>query len=180
MLVTNDDGLAVMARSLRNQGRAADAGWLAHARLGYNYRLSDINCALGIAQMSRLDEFIARRAQVANWYLERLAEEDRLCLQVVPPQVEISWFVFVVRLTDDYSPAQRDEILAKLRGQGIGCSNYFTPIHLQPFYREEFGFREGAFPVTEALSARTIALPFHNGLREQDVDHVVRALRALL
>lgn len=180
MVVTDDDAIAEIVRSVRNQGRGSDGAWLTHVRLGYNYRLPDINCAIGIEQMRRLDEILQRRSQVAGWYLERLRDESRLMLQKHLPGVKLSWFVFVVRLTDDYTQQDRDRILNELRRRGIGCSNYFTPIHLQPFYRERFGYRPGAFPLTEALSARTIALPFHNRLSEQDVDRVVRTLRELL
>lgn len=180
MVVTDDDEVAATIRSMRNQGRAADGGWLAHVRLGYNYRLSDVSCAIGIEQMRRLDEIIAKRARVAGWYMDRFADERRVWLQDVSPQVTMSWFVFVVRLTDDYTQEQRDRILTQLQERGIGTSNYFTPIHLQPFYREQFGYKPGDFPQTEALAARTIALPFHNGLTEGEVDHVVRTLRSLL
>jgi perosamine synthetase len=180
MIVTDDDRLASLTRSLCNQGRDPDAGWLAHARLGYNYRLSDVQAAIGLVQMERLDEILAKRARVAGMYGERLSEEPRVSLMHVPPDVEMSWFVFVIRLSDDYTREQRDQILSGLSHRGIGCNNYFTPIHLQPFYVEAFGFREGDFPITEGLSARTIALPFHNHLSESDVDRVVEALRALL
>ena len=180
MLVTDDDEIAALARSVRNQGRDPEGGWLAHARLGFNFRLCDINCAIGVEQMRRLDEIMAKRARVADWYLERLTDEGRLQLQTIPRDVSINWFVFVVRLTDDYTPAQRDAILDELRRRGIGCSNYFTPIHLQPLYREQLGCEPGDFPVTEALSERTIALPFHNRLSEADVDHVVKTLWGLL
>jgi perosamine synthetase len=179
MVVTEDGAIAARVRSLRNQGRDPDAGWLQHARLGYNFRLDEMSCALGVVQMRRLDEILARRAQVAAWYQERLSDERRVAFQHVPDGVRISWFVMVVRLTDDYAQADRDAILARLRDAGIQCSNYFTPIHLQPFYRE-LGWRPGQFPVTETLAARTLALPFHNRLTEGDVDRVVRALRAAL
>jgi perosamine synthetase len=180
MIVTNDDRIAFMVRSLCNQGRDPDAGWLAHARLGFNYRMTDFQAALGTVQMRRLDEILTKRARVARMYIDRLADEPRLSVMHVPPHVQISWFVFVVRLSDEYTMAQRDAILAKLRQQGIGCNNYFTPIHLQPFYVERFGHRRGDFPITEALAERTIALPFHNHLTEADADHVVRTLRGLL
>ena len=180
MVVTNDDQIAAAVRSLRNQGRDPAAGWLAHARLGFNYRLSDINCAIGVEQMRRLDQIVARRAQVAGWYIARLTDEPRVRLMRIPPEVQISWFVFVIRLSDEYTQARRDDLLNRLAAQGIGCGNYFPPIHLQPFYRAEFGYQPGDFPITEALSARTIALPFHNRLREQDVDRVVTTLRKLL
>ena len=180
MIVTDDAEAADMARSLRNQGRGAGGGWLAHQRLGYNYRLCDINCALGIAQLRRVDEILAGRLRVAELYLARLADERRVRTQRIIDDVEMSWFVFVVRLSDDYKPEDRDRILVTLRERGIGCSNYFAPIHLQPFYVEQFQHREGDFPVTEALAARTIALPFHAGMTEADVDRVCTELQSLL
>lgn len=180
MVVTNDDKIAAACRSIRNQGRDPDAGWLAHARLGFNYRLCDINCALGAIQMERLDEILAKRSERANWYKARLSDETRITMQGEPDGVDMSWFVMVVRLSDDYSRADRDAILGKLREQQIQCSNYFQPLHLMPFYVETFGYQEGDFPITEALSARTIALPFHNGLSENDVDRVCAALKGVL
>jgi len=98
----------------------------------------------------------------------------------VPADVKLSWFVFVLRLDGNYDKARRDAILAGLRAKGIGCNDYFTPIHLQPFYVERFGYKPGDFPITESLSQRTIALPFHNHLTERDADYVVKALRELL
>lgn len=180
MIVTNDDELAFRCRSMRNQGRDPDAGWLQHARLGFNFRLSDVNCAIGIVQMQRLDEIVERRRRVANWYIERLVDVPEVRMQRVPADVQMSWFVFVVRLRDEFTQADRDRVLHDLRNVGIQCSNYFTPIHLQPFYAEQFGYRAGDFPVTEALSARTVALPFHNGLTEADVDRVVTELKRAL
>jgi perosamine synthetase len=180
MVVTNDDQIAAMCRSVRNQGRDPDAGWLAHARLGFNYRLCDINCALGLAQMNRLDEIIAKRTERANWYQQRLGDETRIAMQGIPAGVAMSWFVMVVRLSDDYTREDRDAILDKLRDKQIQCSNYFQPLHLMPFYRETFGYTDGDFPICEALSARTVALPFHNGLSESDIDRVVSELKAVL
>jgi perosamine synthetase len=180
MIVTNDDQLAFLSRSMRNQGRDPDAGWLQHARLGYNYRICDINCALGTVQMRRLDEILARRAQVAGWYRQRVVDEPRLTMMHIPEDVQIAWFVMVLRLSDDYAQADRDRILTRLREVGVACSNYFTPIHLQPFYQAQHGYRQGDFPITEALSARTLALPFHNLLGEDDVEAVMTELRKLL
>ena len=180
MMVTNDQQTADLVRSLRNQGRDAAGGWLAHQRLGYNFRISDINCALGIAQLERLDEILAQRKRVAELYLQRLEGETRIRLQRIRDDVEMSWFVFVVRLTDDYPPEARDKILTQLGERGIGCSNYFAPIHLQPFYVSEHGYRQGDFPVTEALAARTIALPFHHQVTADDVDRVCTELQRLL
>lgn len=180
MIVTDDAKLATLLRSLRNQGRDAGAGWLAHTRLGYNFRLSDINCALGLAQLTRIDEIVAARTRVAELYRARLGDDPRIALQRVEPDVEMSWFVQVVRLCDDYGQSDRDRVLRGLAERGIGCSNYFVPIHLQPFYVEQFGYQAGDFPICENLAARTIALPFHHELTESDVDVVCEELRKLL
>ena len=179
MIVTDDEPLADLCVSLRNQGRDAGAGWLAHARLGYNYRLSDINCALGISQLARLGEFIEARAGVAERYLEQLAGIEELVLPPPYTDGKMSWFVFVVRLADRFTQEQRDAVLADLRDQGITCSNYFTPVHLQPFYAD-LGYRPGDFPVCEKVAARTLALPFYNRLTEADQDLVVESLKSAL
>jgi len=179
MIVTDDDALADLCMSLRNQGRDPGAGWLAHARLGYNFRLSDINAALGLAQLARLPEFLRLRAEVARRYLEKLAEVEELVLPAPYTDGDISWFVFVVRLADRFTKKDRDAVLASLREQGIGTNDYFTPIHLQPFYRE-LGYKPGDFPVCEKVSERTIALPFYNRLAEKDQDLVVECLKSAL
>lgn len=180
MIVTDDPALARRCRSLRNQGRDEGGEWLAHRRMGYNYRLSDLNCALGLAQLRRIDEILAERRRVRSLYEARLGRDKRICLQSVPPGVEVSWFVFVLRLCNDYTVVDRDRILEQLRARGVACSNYFSPIHLQPFYVERFGYRPGDFPVCEALSQRTVALPFHHELDERDVDRVCSELLSLL
>ncbi|MCK6455274.1 MAG: DegT/DnrJ/EryC1/StrS family aminotransferase [Phycisphaerae bacterium] len=179
MITTNDEPLASLCRSMRNQGRDS-MSWLAHERLGYNYRLSDINCAVGIAQMSRIDEILAKRNRAAEWYRARLSDERRIQLQRIRPECGMSWFVFVIKLSDDYREDARGRIIEQLRAAGIGCSNYFSPIHLQKFYREELGYRPGQFPVCERVAARTIALPFHGLLTESQVDEVCATLRRLL
>jgi len=180
IVVTDDERIHKLIVSMRNQGRGEDGSWLAHERLGFNYRISDINCALGIAQMKRIDEILANRSRSARYYVERFGDEKRLTMQKVPSDCEISWFVMVVRLSNGYTRDDRDRILASLQDKGIGCSNYFTPIHLQPFYVEQFGHRPGDFPVCEALSDRTLALPFHGLLTEQQVDYVCETLKSLL
>lgn len=180
VLITNDDHVAAMARSLRNQGRDPNSGWLGHPRLGYNYRMPDILAALGTSQLARIDDLVAKRAKVAEMYLKRLGDEKRLTTQKIEPHVKMSWFVFVVKLDDSYEGKDRDRIMMQLRERGIGCNNYFAPIHLQPFYVEKFGFKKGDFPVTERIADRTIALPFHPNLPEADVDEVCKVLRSLL
>jgi perosamine synthetase len=179
MIVTDNSGLADLCSSLRNQGRDAGAGWLAHARLGYNYRLPDINAALGLAQLVRLPEFLRMRSDVARRYLEKLADVEELVLPAPYEDGELSWFVFVVRLADRFTQRDRDVVLEGLRRDGIGCNNYFTPIHLQPFYRD-LGYKPGDFPVCEKIGARTIALPFYNRLAEKDQDLVVACLKSAL
>lgn len=180
MIVTDDETIYRQVVSMRNQGRDDGMGWLGHARLGFNYRLSDINCALGIAQMKRIDEILANRRRVAQYYLERLADEPRVRGPKIHPDCGVSWFVMVVRLSDDYTADDRDRMIHALRNNGVMCSNYFPPIHLQPFYVEQFGFKRGDFPVCEALSDRTIALPFHGQLTEGQVDTVCKELQSLL
>jgi perosamine synthetase len=180
MIVCDDDRMADLCVSLRNQGRGPGGGWLAHERLGYNFRLSDINCVLGITQLSRIDEIQARRRQVAGWYQEMLAEDERLLLPREAAGCEISWFVFVVQLAERFGIDQRDRILAEMTGQGIQVSNYFPPVHLQPFIAKRYGHRPGDFPVAESVSRRTIALPFHNRLTQDETAIVCGTLRALL
>jgi len=180
MILTDDDDLADMCVSLRNQGRGKTGAWLSHERLGYNYRISDINCALGIVQLSRIDEIKAKRAQVAKWYQEMLAGDDRLIVPAEPIGCNISWFVFVVRLTDKFSQKQRDKILESMKAKGIQVSNYFSPVHLQPFMAERFGYKQGDFPVTESVAERTIALPFYNNLTKDDVALVCKTLKEVL
>ena len=177
MILTDDDGLADMCMSLRNQGRGAAGGWLSHERLGYNYRLSDINCALGITQLSRLEEIKRKRKQVAKWYQEVLAGDDRFIVPTEPAGCDINWFVFVIRLADRFTRQNREKMLQAMRDAGIQVSNYFTPVHLQPFMVEQFGFKQGDFPVTEAIAERTIALPFYNNLSKQEIGIVCDELR---
>jgi perosamine synthetase len=180
MIVTNNSKVAKLCRSMRNQGRGEDGGWLAHERLGYNYRLSDINCALGLAQLERLDEILQKRDQVAEEYHKKLSELEEIHIPESAEGTVVSWFVYVIRLSEKYSREDRDRILAGLKAKKIGCNNYFTPIHLQPFYRAMFGFKEGDFPVTEAVAARTIALPFYNNLTSEQISWVVSSLKELL
>ena len=178
MIVTNEEKIASLCRSLRNQGRDDGMGWLAHKRLGYNYRLSDINCALGIAQLERIDEMLQKREMVAARYNDLL--KDIVNTPETMAGSKRSWFVYVVRLGESYSKKDRDEILKKLSEKGIGCNNYFPPIHLQPFYREMFGYKESDFVITESVSERTIALPFHNNLKEEEIRYVVDNLKTIV
>ncbi len=177
MILTDDDKPADMCVSLRNQGRGAEGGWLSHERLGYNYRLSDINCALGIVQLSRIEEIKRKRKQVVKWYQEALAGDERFVVPTEPAGCDINWFVFVIRLADKFTRQNRDKVLQTMREAGIQVSNYFTPVHLQPFMAGQFGFKQGDFPVTESVAERTIALPFYNNLTKGEVGIVCDELR---
>ena len=179
MIVTDDDVFADSCRALRNQGREG-MSWLAHQRLGYNYRLSEMNAAMGAVQVDRLAEILDARARVAQLYMSRLMDNRFLILPTLQDDTHMSWFVFVVRLNDLFEPGDRDQIIAGLRGEGIGCNNYFPPIHLQPYMAAQFGFEPGQFPITEYVSARTLALPFFGGMTAAQVDRVCDTLDALL
>ena len=175
-IVTCDDpALATRLRSLRNQGRDEMGTWLRHIHLGYNYRLGEINAALGLSQLNRIDDLLARRDRVAGWYNERLRGLDGVgTMTPAPGTTRLSWFVYVIRL---HPTIDRTTIIDRLQRAGVPSRIYFSPIHLQPYYRERFGYREGMLPVTEAVSQSTLALPFHTNMREAEVERVVAALR---
>ncbi|MFZ4574359.1 MAG: DegT/DnrJ/EryC1/StrS family aminotransferase [Phycisphaerales bacterium] len=192
MIVTDDARIAAMCRSLRNQGRPlgnsapgstggqATGSWLRHERLGYNYRLPELNAAMGVAQLKRLDSIVARRNKVADTYMRRLIGVRDLVLPTIDADTVMSWFVFVVRLAPSYTLEERDRLIRGLRSHDIGASDYFPCIHLQPFYRERFGFGPGMFPIAESVSQRTIALPFWNDLPARDIETVCTALEVLI
>ncbi len=164
-------------RSLRNQGRDVFNTWLNHSRLGYNYRMDELSAALGLVQTQRLEEMIERRAQVAAWYNARLADNPFIELPyVAPTTTRMSWFVYVVRVLP---PVQRNDLLARLSEVGVPSRPYFTPIHLQSFYMEQYGFRRGDFPVTEHLGDVSLALPFSSVMTEAQVDYVCEQLAHL-
>lgn len=187
VIVTDDKRLADLCRSMRNQGRAIPTGdgsggtpWLSHERLGFNFRMAEMNAALGVAQMRRLDEIIQKRQRVAGMYMARLMDSHDIVLPTVSELTHMSWFVFVIRLDSSYTREERDRVIGGLMRHDIGAKDYFPCIHLQPFYRERFGYNLGDFPTSESVSTRTIALPFYNDMTEKDVDHVVRTLKQML
>jgi perosamine synthetase len=163
-----------LLKSLSNQGRSDSGEWLTHARLGYNYRLDDLSAALGLAQLERLDELLAARAEVARRYTELLAAVDGVETPLADDADHVrSWFVYVVRLADG---VDRDGVMARLAAEGVASKPYLPVIHLQPYYRERFRTREGLFPVAEGASASSLALPFHARLPAEDQERVVAAL----
>jgi perosamine synthetase len=176
MLLTDRDDWARLARGLRNQGRSNSGTWLEHERLGFNYRMDSISAAIGLAQVRRLDELLRKREAVAMQYNALLAGLDGVA-PLAPPRagMHLSWFVYVVRLAGGID---RDQLRAALAGRGIDSQLYFPPIHLQPFYRERFGYRPGMFPHTEAAGATLLALPFHGNLAAEDIEYVCEAVAA--
>jgi len=178
MLVTNRSDWDSLFRSLRNQGRDVFDAWLSHTRLGYNYRLDELSAALGLAQVRRLDELLDKRARVAGWYNQRLAGQELVQVpQIVATTTRMSWFVYVVRLQ---SAAHRAEVMRALAEHRIPSRPYFTPIHLQPFYAQKFGYQRGDFPVTEHLGDVSLALPFSSIMTEDQVDYVCQHLLRLV
>ncbi|HSW09641.1 MAG TPA: DegT/DnrJ/EryC1/StrS family aminotransferase [Bacillota bacterium] len=173
MVVTGDDRIAAMCRSLRNQGRGEGDHWLTHERLGYNYRLDELSAALGVGQLRRIEELLERRDRVVELYRQRLTRVPGVKIYPVAPGVRMSWFVYVVRLD---AAVDRDRVAGQLAVQGIPTRPYFQPIHLQPFYRERFGYRGGELPVTEAAGRSCLALPFHTRLAAEEVEAVAAAL----
>lgn len=187
VIIMDDDQAADFMRALRNQGRAVGDTWLQHTYLGCNYRLDEMSAALGTTQMTRLDELLKKREQVAAWYTERLAEIPG----VETPAIEafttrMSWFVYVARFDSrmdgslKYGYHDRDRLAKTLEARGMPVRPYFAPIHLQPYMVERFGYRPGDFPICEELGRRGLALPFSGVMTEAQVEHVCQALRAVL
>ena len=172
IVLTDDGDLARHLKSLVNQGRSDDGAWLVHARLGFNYRLSDVHAAIGVAQLERLDDMLADRDRVAGWYKANMAEVDGVTPMYEGPQ-ERSWFVYAPRLDPDID---RNAVIGALEAEGIQAKPYLPCIHLQPYYREVHGYRPGHLPVTEAISASTIALPFFPEMTQAQVDRVCAAV----
>jgi perosamine synthetase len=177
-VVCPDAGAKQRIDSERNQGRAPDMGWLDHDRLGFNYRLDDLSCALGIAQLERLDELLAGRARIAALYSEALADVEDLTLPCPDAGGDSrSWFVYAVQLPRG---VERDAAVTAMRERGVDTKPYLPAIHLMSFYRERFGHREGEFPVCEDVARRSLALPFFGDLTDGQVEQVVTALRATI
>lgn len=177
LVVTNDDKAASLIRSQRNQGRAEGDTWLAHTYLGFNYRMDEMSAALGTVQMSRIDELIRKRARTAEWYREELSDIEEIELpHTAATTTRDSWFVYVIRVKD---AGRRDEVSQKLKALGIPVRPYFSPIHLQPYMQEKFGYEPGRFPVTEDLGKRGLAIPFSGMMTREQVAAVGNALRQI-
>ena len=181
IIVTDDEKIAKKCRMLRNQGRDPELDWFDHAELGYNYRISDINCALGIEQLKRIDEILDERETAARKYHERLKKNSHLILPDIEfPNGRISWFVYVIRLNENFTRQQRDFVWREMQKSGIGCGRYFAPIHLQPFYVNNFGYKTGDFPISESVAERVLALPFFNRISDAQIEEVCETLEKLI
>jgi perosamine synthetase len=178
VVTTHDEETWTLLKSLRNQGRADSGGWLDHARLGFNYRIDDIRAAIGVGQLEKLDRILAGRSETAARYTVLLSGLDGLGLPC-PDDADHgrSWFVYVVELP---AGSDREGVIDVLTERGIGTARYLPCIHLQSYMRERYGFSEGLCPVAEEKSARTLALPFHARLSEDDQAYVADALRHAL
>ncbi len=177
VIVTNDTQAAEFMASLRNQGRAQGDTWLQHTHLGYNYRLDEMSAALGASQMKRIDDLIDKRNRVAQLYNQRLSAVEQIELPCVAPETtRMSWFVYVIRVK---APLDRDQFAAALEAEGVPVRPYFLPIHLQPYMREKFGYREGDFPVTEDLGQRGLALPFSSCMTGEQVELVCEKIEKI-
>lgn len=176
MIVTDDDALAELCLSMRNQGRdVKNTQWLTHHRLGYNYRMTEMSAALGCTQLEKLDYLLKKRTGIVKKYLKKIKKIPGIILPKTAPGNTHTWFVFPVRVADSIS---RDKVIDGLRSRGVASKAYFSPcIHLQPFY-QTFGFKEGDFPIAEKLSRTTFILPLHASLTEKDINTVVDALAA--
>ena len=179
VVVTENDAIANLVRKLRNQGRNHSGDGHQHSELGYNYRISDINCALGLEQLKRIGPILKRREAIARTYDGLLRDTPQLRLPPLTiPLRTISWFVYVVRLGMGFTELQRDCIVGEMRNRGIGVGRYFAPIHLQPIYRTEA--TPYTLPFTENIASRTLALPFFNQIQEHQVKEVGATLTRLV
>ncbi len=172
VILTDSDALYSELKSLTNQGRSDDGAWLVHSRLGFNYRLSDVHAAIGIAQLERLDWMQNARARIAARYQQYMAGIPGVTPMYEGPQRR-SWFVYAPRLDADLD---RNRIIGRLEAEGVSAKPYLPCIHLQPYYREAHGHGPGEFPVTEAISASTIALPFFCEITDDQIDRVCDAM----
>jgi perosamine synthetase len=176
VVTTDDPQWAELMQSLRNQGRSDGGTGYSSDRLGYNYRLDEMSAALGVAQLKRLDRLLAQRQAVAARYSEMLRRVPGVTIKgAVSSTTRMSWFVFAIHLDPRID---RDRVIEQLEARGVPSRVYFTPIHLEPYYRQRFGFKPGDFPVAERVAASILALPFHTNLSDAEMDEVVDALQS--
>jgi perosamine synthetase len=177
MIVTNDDEIAKMCKAYRNQGREEMSQWLEHKWVGYNFRLDEMSAALGVSQLRRIDTFVKLRAQVANWYNDLLSSSSYLSTPVVKEGIEMSWFVYVVKLNPGLN---RDQVIQALAQRELPARAYFSGIHKQPYLKEFIKDKTLDLPVTLDIETRTLALPFHNHMTKEECEYVAKTLDLVL
>lgn len=178
VFLTDDESLYELAMSMRNQGRSPKGTWLEHAMLGYNYRMSDLQAAVGVAQLERLDEILTKRADAAERYKRLLHEYNvNVTLPTIDSRAHISWFVFIVVLP---RKVNREHVMTQLAMKGVQTRPYFPSIHLQSFYQDQFDFKAGDLPVSEQLSARTMAIPFFSEITIEQQRYVIQQLAMVM
>jgi perosamine synthetase len=178
VVVTSDDQVADRCRRLRNQGRAISNEWYQQIEPGFSYRLSDINCALGLSQLARIDKTLSCRRTVARLYGERLSQVPKIQLVCEKAGEEIGWFTYPVMLAEGFSQIERDRLWAELNSAGVGCARYFAPLHRQPVMRGRTKHQN--LPITESVAARVFQLPFFTQLTEEQIDAVGNRLEMAL
>jgi perosamine synthetase len=178
MIITDDSKVEELCRSMRNQGRAPNMQWLDHDRLGYNYRMDEMSAAVGLAQLENLSFLIKKRQELAKWYAEALKPlSNLLTVPYTAPDSTNTWFVYVIRLNNP--SLDRDRIIEELAIVGVHSKPYLPSIHTFQFYRD-MGYKEGQYPVSEAASRSTLALPFYIGLTKKDLKKIAAEVRKVI
>lgn len=181
IVLTDNKRIYDFCLSLRNQGREDYTRWLDFVRLGYSYRLGEMNCALALSHFNRLEKTIKKRQEIVKKYNKYLSKINGIIVPFVADYAtKINWMHYVPQLDKKYTRKDRDEILAKLNKEGIGCRDYFPPIHLMPFYKKMFGYKKGDYPVCESISERVIALPLHHKIIEKQIIYISKILKKIL
>ncbi|MGH9516576.1 MAG: UDP-4-amino-4,6-dideoxy-N-acetyl-beta-L-altrosamine transaminase [Terriglobales bacterium] len=188
MVTTDNPGFADSLRKFRNHGISSEARERqAHSQwhyemvlLGFNYRLTDVACALGLRQLSKLQANLSRRRQIAAKYNEALRDVQGIVLPIVQEGVNPAWHLYPVRLDLGSLLASREEIFQALRAENIGVNVHYIPVHLHPYYRDRFGYKPGDYPASESAYERLISLPMFHGMNDGDVDEVIRALEKIM
>lgn len=176
IVITNQKKIYELCRSLRNQGRNSKDEWLVHERLGYNYRMNELNASLGVTQLKKLSWMIKEKQQIVRFYNQTLSGIPDLELPFHNEETKYSWFVYLVRVTN----GKRDLVIDELAKRKIQAKPYFPVIHLQPFIKEKFDFKKGDFPTAEKIASQGLALPFYIGLSQKDIKYICFQLKAVL
>lgn len=176
MIVTNSKIIYELCDSMRNQGRDKSGDWLAHERLGYNYRMNEMSASLGVTQIKKINWMIGEKRKIASWYSNSLADILNIRVPLAGKDRTHSWFVYVIRVVN----GKRDKLMSELGKIDIQTKPYLPVVHLQPFMRKLFNFKKGDFPVSERVSNETLALPLYIGLRFKDIEYISNKIRKIL